>query len=199
MEKSLSGKKICFLGSSVTYGFAANGVSFADILAEKYGCFSVKYAVNGTTLVDNGADSYVSLMKNIDKAQRFDLFVCQLSTNDASRNMPLGKVGDASPETVCGAINFIAEYVKNNFGCPLVFYTNPYYKNERYKIMVNNLLDIAKARKFAVIDLYNDRAFNDITPEKRREFMADDIHPTLKGYSEGWTPIFAKRLSEILK
>ncbi len=199
MEKSLSGKKICFLGSSVTYGFAANGVSFADILAEKYGCVSVKYAVNGTTLVDNGADSYVSRMKSIDKAQRFDLFVCQLSTNDASRNMPLGKVSDDAPETVCGAINFIAEYVKNTFGCPLVFYTNPRYENERYKIMVNNLLDIAKARKFAVIDLYNDRAFSDITPEQRREFMADDIHPTLKGYSDWWTPIFAKRLSEILK
>ena len=199
MEKSLSGKKICFLGSSVTYGFAANGVSFADILAEKYGCVSVKYAVNGTTLVDNGADSYVSRMKSIDKTQRFDLFVCQLSTNDASRNMPIGKVSDDAPETVCGAINFIAEYVKNTFGCPLVFYTNPRYENERYKTMVNNLLDIAKARKFAVIDLYNDRAFSDITPEKRREFMADDIHPTLKGYSKWWTPIFAKRLSEILK
>ncbi len=199
MEKSPSGKKICFLGSSVTYGFAANGVSFADILAEKYGCVSVKYAVNGTTLVDNGADSYVSRMKNIDKTQRFDLFVCQLSTNDASRNMPIGKVSDDAPETVCGAINFIAEYVKNTFGCPLVFYTNPRYENERYKTMANDLLDIAKARKFAVIDLYNDRAFSDITPEQRREFMADDIHPTLKGYSEWWAPIFAKRLSEILK
>ncbi len=198
MKKSLSGKKICFLGSSVTYGFAANGISFADIIAEKYGSKSFKFAVNGTTLVDNGADSYVSRMKKIDKAQRFDLFVCQLSTNDASRNMPTGTVSDHTPDTICGAINFIAAYVKDTFGCPLVFYTNPYYENERYKAMTKLLSDMAEANKFTVIDLYNDKSFNNITPEERREFMADDIHPTLKGYERWWTPIFAKRLSEIL-
>lgn len=197
MEKNLTGKKICFLGSSVTYGFVANGVSFADILAEKYGCVSVKYAVNGTTLVDNGADSYVSRMKNIDKAQRFDLFVCQLSTNDASRNMPIGEVGDDSPETICGAINFIAAYVKNTFGCPLVFYTNPYYENERYKAMVSALLEISRKRNFIVIDLFDDFTLRSAIAADRAELMADDIHPTLKGY-ERLTPIFAKYIGSLI-
>lgn len=52
-----------FLGSSVTYGAASQGVSFADFIARRNGCEAIKEAVSGTTLVDNGSDSYVSRLK----------------------------------------------------------------------------------------------------------------------------------------
>lgn len=82
MEKGKQ-KSIIFLGSSVTYGAASGGISFADILCEKNGYGMVKEAVSGTTLTDDGPDSYVSRMKTIN-AGSADLFVCQLSTNDAT-------------------------------------------------------------------------------------------------------------------
>ena len=75
------GKRIVFLGSSVTYGSAANGISFADIICEKNGYEMIKEAVSGTTLVDEDDSSYVSRLRRI-KADRVDLFICQLSTND---------------------------------------------------------------------------------------------------------------------
>ena len=71
---NLHGKTILFLGSSVTYGSAAGGVSFADMLSE-FGCTVVKEAVSGTTLVDTSADSYVSRMKAMDKALNAELTV----------------------------------------------------------------------------------------------------------------------------
>ena len=55
----LAGKKLIFLGSSVTKGFAARGRSFVDMIAESTGASCVKEAVSGTTLVDNGERSYV--------------------------------------------------------------------------------------------------------------------------------------------
>ena len=87
-------KRIVFLGSSVTYGEASGGVSFADMLCEKYGYEMVKEAVSGTTLVDEGADSYVSRLKNI-TVNDADLFICQLSTNDATGRKPLGEIADS--------------------------------------------------------------------------------------------------------
>lgn len=61
-------KKYIFLGSSVTYGSAAGGYSFVDMLAEKNQIDCIKEAVSGTTLVDNGPDSYVQRMiHNLDK------------------------------------------------------------------------------------------------------------------------------------
>ena len=37
-ENALAGKRIIFLGSSVTYGSASGGVTFADFLAQRHGC-----------------------------------------------------------------------------------------------------------------------------------------------------------------
>ncbi|MCR5154533.1 MAG: SGNH/GDSL hydrolase family protein, partial [Lachnospiraceae bacterium] len=67
-------KTIVFLGSSVTYGAASGGVSFADVLCEKKGYEMIKEAVSGTTLADIGPDSYVSRLKTI-KAGKADLFI----------------------------------------------------------------------------------------------------------------------------
>ena len=48
----LTGKTICYLGSSVTYGAAAKGVSFVEYIAKRNGNEYTKEAVSGTTLVD---------------------------------------------------------------------------------------------------------------------------------------------------
>ncbi len=102
-------KKIIFLGSSVTYGSAAGGISFADIICEKYGYEMIKEAVSGTTLVDENDESYVRRIRGI-KADSADLFVCQLSTNDASLDSPLGNIAEGKTldsfdlSTVAGAI-----------------------------------------------------------------------------------------------
>ena len=70
-------KRIIFLGSSVTFGSASGGVSFADIICEKNGYEMIKEAVSGTTLVDSDDQSYVSRLRNID-CDSADLFICQL-------------------------------------------------------------------------------------------------------------------------
>ena len=44
-DNPLNGKHIVFLGSSVTYGAASNGVSFVDFLAERTGCRVTKDVV----------------------------------------------------------------------------------------------------------------------------------------------------------
>ena len=40
--------------------------------------------------------------------------------------------------------------------------------------------------------------FNRITPQQRRRFMADEIHPTKAGYREWWTPVFERELARLL-
>ena len=79
--------KIFYLGSSVTYGHFSNGISFVELLDYEY----IKEAVSGTTLVDEKDNSYISRMKKV-KVQPFDLFICQLSTNDATKKKELGTI-----------------------------------------------------------------------------------------------------------
>ena len=200
----LEGKHILFLGSSVTYGAASQGVSFADYIGVRNGCAITKEAVSGTTLVDGGLDSYISRLKKLDADIPADLFVCQLSTNDATQKKDLGNVsesfdrGDFDTKTVAGAIEYIISYAKETWNCPVVFYTNPQYNSAEYAAMVELLHTIQEKWDIAVIDLWNDAEFNDITSEQRDLYLADAIHPTKAGYLEWWTPYMESVLCEVI-
>ena len=200
MNMDLSGKTILFLGSSVTYGSAANGVSFVEQLAEKCGCSVVKEAVSGTTLVDNGPDSYVARMKTMDTSAKADLFVCQLSTNDATQGKPAGAFdGCMDTSTIAGAMEFIIDYARRTWNCPVAFYTNPRYDSAAYAAMVDLLYECRGKYGVGVIDLWNDDAFNAITDAQRAEYLADPIHPTLKGYREWWLPVFEENIVKMCR
>ncbi|MDE6274216.1 MAG: SGNH/GDSL hydrolase family protein, partial [Clostridiales bacterium] len=107
-----------FLGSSVTYGSATNGRSFVEELAAQTSWECVKEAVSGTTLAVRDGDnnsSYVARLKNFDKDRRPAKLVVQLSTNDATQNVPLGKLSDSEAydvKTIIGAIEFIICYAR---------------------------------------------------------------------------------------
>ena len=201
-DSLLKGKNIAFLGSSVTLGASSLHTSFADYIAVRAGAEYVKEAVSGTTLAERGANSYIARMEKMDKNARFDLFVVQLSTNDATKKISLGKVSGRGKEhdtkTVCGAIEYIIEYAEKTWNCPVVFYTNAYFASEEYAAMVQALKQIQEEYGIGVIDLYTDKEFNDITEEERELYMADKIHPTQAGYLKWWTPQMEKYLNAFM-
>ena len=204
-DSPINGKTVIFLGSSVTFGYGSLGVSFADFLEKTDGITAVKEAVSGTTLVDIKSNSYVSRMKEIDENISADAFVCQLSTNDATKEMPLGEISDSinmndfDTQTVAGAIEYIIAYAKETWNCPVVFYTQSKYDSEHYEKMVDLLLKIQKKWNITVIDLWNNDEINSITDEQRKIYLVDNIHPTKAGYKEWWLPEFQKCLYEIIK
>lgn len=201
----INGKTVIFLGSSVTFGYSSLGVSFADFLEKTDGITAVKEAVSGTTLVDVKSNSYVSRIKKIDKNINADAFVCQLSTNDATKEMPLGDISDGfdmdgfDTQTVAGAIEYIIAYATETWNCPVVFYTQAEYDSNHYGKMVDLLLKIQQKWDVTVIDLWNNGEINSITDEERNIYLVDHIHPTKAGYKEWWLPEFQKCLYGILK
>lgn len=198
-------KTIIFLGSSVTYGYGSLGVSFADFLEKSDGIHAVKEAVSGTTLVDEKSNSYVSRLKTIDTNIKADAFVCQLSTNDATKEKPLGKVSDRfdinsfDTQTVAGAIEYIIAYAQDTWNCPVIFYTQAKYDSEYYGEMVALLLEIQKKWDIHIIDFWNDEEINNITEEERKLYLVDHIHPTKAGYKIWWLPKIQKSLYEVVK
>ena len=185
----LKNKTVLFLGSSVTYGSAAGGISFVDILGERCGINCIKEAVSGTTLVDIDERSYISRLKALGTAQKPDLFICQLSTNDAKKKLDICEIEKA--------IRFILEYVKNTFGCPAVFYTGTYFESAEYRQMVNLLYKLKERYAFYILDLYHDEDMLRVSDEDYARYMKDKVHPTLQGYTEWWTPKFIDFLNAL--
>ena len=198
---NIKGKTFFFLGSSVTYGYAAGGVSFVEYIEQRNECICKKEAVSGTTLVDNGESSYVRRMvNNLSKDEKCDHFICQLSTNDASQNKPLGRISesknleDFDTSTIYGAIEYIICYVKQTWKCPVSFYTNTYYENDNYKAMVTALYELKDKWDIGIIDLYNNKEMRSVSESDYAKYMADNIHPTSEGYLQWWTPVFEEYL-----
>ena len=143
-------------------------------------------------------------MKNV-QADKVDLFVCQLSTNDASQKKALGKIGTArdlnefDTSTVAGSLEYIVCYAQQKWKCPVVIYTNPQYDSEAYASMVALLPLLEEKWGVSVIDLWNDTEFNAITAEQRELYMDDAIHPTKAGYLEWWMPVMEPVLYDAAK
>lgn len=173
-----------FLGSSVTYGSATNGHSFVEELAKITGWECVKEAVSGTTLAvreNDGNFSYVARLKKFDTNRRTSKLIVQLSTNDATQNVPLGRIsedGNYDIKTVIGAIEYIVAYAKSVWNCEVVFYTNPYFDNSNYEKMIAALYEVQKKCGIGIVDFYNMQ----VDTTTLSSYMSDAIHPNEKGY-----------------
>lgn len=193
-------KTIIFLGSSVTYGATSGQESFVDYMQRIDGINPIKEAVSGTTLVDNGDSSYVARMKALDKNIKADAFVCQLSTNDATKKKPFGEISssfdmnDFDTATVAGAIEYIIAYAKETYNCPVYFYTGTQYNSSQYQKMVDLLLQIADKWDIEVLDLWNDPDMNAVSKDDYKLYMVNGIHPSKAGYKLWWTPKFQEFL-----
>ncbi len=191
-----------FLGSSVTYGHANNGSSFVNEIQNLLQCVCVKEAVSGTTLANNGSNSYVArMLSNWDKNAKVDTLIVQLSTNDVSQNIARGTISDTkNPEdidntTTLGAIEYIIAYAKKTWNCEVVFYTNPKYNNAQYKSLVEDLYQIQKKWGIGIVDFYNYKGMDELSDGTLASYMADAIHPNAMGYR--WMgEVFAKYLSK---
>lgn len=204
-QSPLNGKRIAFLGSSVTAGFAARGRSFVDYLVACDGIIATKSAVSGTTLASHDQGGYlVRLQRDFPTSNKYDLFVCQLSTNDNRHGKDLGHC--TPPEqrdrfdetTTLGAIERICQYVGCELHCPLAFYTCLQDDSAgKYATLIQQLQQLAAKWNFAIIDLFHNQELRTQTAAQP-DAMFDDVHPTQEGYYQIWLPVFEKELTQIL-
>ena len=126
--------------------------------------------------------------------------MCQLSTNDASKNISLGEISeskniqDFDTSTVTGALEYIICYARQTWDCPVVFFTGSRYDSAAYGAMVDRLLELQEKWDIGVLDLWSDDGFNNLSDDTRALYMADGIHPTKAGYRDWWGPELERQL-----
>lgn len=203
-DDNLNGKKIIFLGSSITYGAASKGISFVEYLTTEYEVKGIKEAKSGTTLAGKNKNSYLNRLRKLNFVNtKIDAVVCQLSTKDARFGYEIGEMSQSfnlesfDTETTLGAIEYIIKYVQTKWCCPVIFYTCIRENDVTYKQLVNHLYRLKTKWDIHIIDVYNNDELNKLA-KSDKEMMADDSHPTKKGYRYLYTPILVKQLDEIL-
>lgn len=189
----LYGKTIYHLGSSISYGSANNGVSFAEQIRDITGSNMVKQTVSGTTLSAQKSNSYADRWSNFTFTDSPDYLIIQLSTNDFTQSgITLGSVGAQKDgfdkNTTAGALEYIiSETLKKSPNTKVVIYSCAVRdswasSHPDYARFAN--IELAKLQEkwgILIVDLFS---LDAMLPN----VMSDDIHPNKQGYALLFTP-----------
>ncbi|WP_164508218.1 SGNH/GDSL hydrolase family protein [Lapidilactobacillus wuchangensis] len=201
----LTGKKIGFLGSSITIGAGSLNESFVDFLTAEVGIIPAESAISGTTLAGPASDSYIErLHSDFKNVTSLDAFVCQLSTNDDRQGKAVGQITDAfdsgsfDTTTTTGALEEICAEVTARYHCPILCYTCLRDPQETdYAALIQQLYRLQAKWHFQILDLWADEQVKQATAAQPMAMM-DDAHPTRFGYREIWTPRFEAALTALM-
>lgn len=214
----LKGKKINFLGDSITYGAKTSGEEkrFSNIIAQRYGAICNNYGIGGTRIARQKKPSeksyadrdFCSRVEEMDDDA--DIIIVFGGTNDfGNGDAPLGEMSDRTPYTFYGALHTLYTKLTEKYpGKQIVILTPLHRWNENnkrgeggkaedvgtLKDYVEAIREVAEYYSFPVLDLY---AVSGIQPDVRiirERFMPDDLHPNDAGHE-----ILADKISAFLK
>lgn len=198
-----NGKKICFLGDSITEGCGASAPekNFVALFAAAHPETAVhNCGVGGTRIAPQKTPfspacarpfySRVSAMP-----ERADLVCVFGGTNDYGvGDAPLGKIGDRTERTFYGALYALSVSLLHKYPSgKIVFFTPlhrtgeeiPHEKPDGGKILkdyVRAIKENAEYFSFPVLDLWSVSGIQPAVPGMRGLFMPDGLHPNDNGY-----------------
>ena len=203
----LTGKKINFLGDSITAGCcaAAPEGGFVEILKRTYGLTAARnYGIGGTRIARQRIPSaeakfdrdFPSRVAEMDEDA--DIVVVFGGTNDHGHgDAPLGVDSDRTPDTFIGACHTLYASLKEQYSCPVVVLT-PLHRAEedredgvKLKDYVNLIKTIATQYGLPVLDLYETST---ICTATLADLTGDGLHPNDEGHA-----ILAKEIGEYLQ
>ena len=198
----LKGKRITFLGDSITEGWGTShpGYRYDNVLARK--------AKLASTYTNGIGGTRIAYQRGASADPRWDLYFCgraaelDLSgdvivvfggTNDYGHgNAAFGEESDKTPDTFCGAVNLLMKQLTGRYpGARVVFMTpaRRWGGETPSKETGHALADYAAAivragerNGVAVLDLYNKLPLDPDREEDRLAYTIDGLHPNDAGH-----------------
>lgn len=210
----LKGKKINFLGDSITAGVGVpepDGVlqmeyAFISLVAEKTGALCRNYGKGGTSIVKLTWSERVDFNYRADEMDRdADLVVIFGGTNDFGHCEKIGNPTDRTIDTFYGAVYSLFYKVVEMFPhCPVVVIT-PFHRHGENLFRVPGaplseyrrvLLEMAEEFSLPVLDIWAESGIQPQLAQHREQFMPDGLHPNIRGH-ERLADMIVKFLEEL--
>lgn len=214
----LQGKKINFLGDSITegHGTSAPGKKFTDLLAAQYGVIARNYGIGGTRIAKQRTPSaeprwdldFITRAAEMDADA--DVVVVFGGTNDYGHgDAPLGTMNDRDPLTFYGALHMLyIDLITKYPDRPIVILTPLHRCNETsprgdggkpqdaapLKTYVDIIREVAEYYSLPVLDLYKTSGMQPEVPVIKERYVPDGLHPNDAGHE-----ILAAKIAAFLK
>lgn len=191
----LKGKKIGFLGDSITYGLSATK-PYPIVIQEKTACVSVNYGISGNSLAKAGSNGQENAQTNpmciryANMSDDLDYIVVFGGSNDYDYQIPLGNENSTNIEEFNGALNtLITGLIEKYPGKPLLFLT-PLYRTLNletgYKFMdyVNAIKSRCAYYSIPCFNLTDNSTIKSLIDTINQKYYAnqDRLHPNDDGH-----------------
>lgn len=188
----LKGKKLNFLGDSITYG-SGSSHPFTYYLEQKYGCTCRNYGIAGSTIQydENRNPMCIRYAEMDDDA---DIVAVMGGTNDYWNNKPLGTMGDTTNTTFYGALDVLINGMIAKYPAALFYMVTPPHGDNggnfdgSAKSNSGSMQDIANAvkevaAKYAVpvLDVFNAGGLYPSISAQKDLFYSDGVHLNTEG------------------
>ena len=202
----LKGKKIAFLGDSITQGCSASEPAnfYWNLVAKDTGAISYGYGIGGTRIApqivpsaEPSCDRYFA--SRIDEMiPDADIIVIFGGTNDFGHgDAPFGDYHDRTEDTFCGAVhNLLQKLILRYPHAQLVVMTplhrlgeedlskgdNGMPRQAKLEVYVDALIAISGYYGVPVLDLFRTCAMQPAVPLVQELYMNDGLHPNDAGH-----------------
>lgn len=214
----LQGKKIAFLGDSITQGTGTSAIEnvYWKVLEQRTGALCFGYGIGGTRIapqVNIEPDSIDELYyaNRVDTMiPDADVVVVFGGTNDFGHgDAPFGFVEDTDERTFCGAFHKLCRKLITRYPKAQLVVMTPLHRcseddgpfNEKGVRLVSDLrgyvdaiIEIAGFYAIPVLDLYRVSGIQPRVPELKERYMPDGLHPSDAGNAQ-----IAEKLMGFLK
>ena len=202
----LKGKKIAFLGDSITVGVGTSASEYIywNRIAQASGAECYGYGHNGTRIAPQHIVSVDEPYETLYFASRVetmipdaDIVVILGGTNDYGHgDAALGKLGDKTNDTFYGAYHLLlAELIRHYPDAHLVVMTPLHREKENdlynsrgirnaapFIEYVKAIQEVAESYGVTVVDLYRDCAICPSNPVQKVKYCPDGLHPNDLGH-----------------
>lgn len=211
-EVNFSSMSMACIGDSITWGYEGNlntpmSNTLPKLIKKSLNFKNVdNYGICGSTLSTSVEDDMWVRIENLNK--HYDVIYVFGGVNDLNLNCPLGDINSFDTNTIYGALNTIANTLKNNYPNSFIFFITPLkcHREDLSYTFPNavgvNLYDIANAIKevgklndIPVLDLYNLSPFDPLVDS----YNNDGVHPTYEFLNKSIAPQIVQFIKENYK
>ncbi len=203
---NLQGKRVAFLGDSITAGAAATEPQYVyhSLLKDKLGCKEcINVGVGGTRIARQIKPyheiydrDFLMRYEGVDKT--CDVLVIFGGTNDYGHgDAPMGTKDDLTEYTFYGALNILYQKAIADFGKENVLILTPMHRNDDTNLRgegnkpqdgeplasyVKIIKEVAAKYELKIIDLFSEDCLNPNVADNSKYF-ADGLHPNDVGHA----------------
>ena len=143
----LVGKTIHVMGDSyVSPTSLEDGKIWPELLAEKYEMTYRNYGQSGNGIVSPEASGTPMVTRYKQMNNVADIVFVVGGRNDYNQSYPVGKVGDTTTETFCGALSVLIDGLREKYPNSLILFSTSWYVNEDMKAYTDATLAVCEAK-----------------------------------------------------